>query len=34
MSSVDARSQVNKRLWDINTFRIYTNSTQAVQKTP
>ena len=34
MSSVDARSQVNKRLLDINTFRRYTNSTQAMQKIP
>lgn len=34
MSSVDARSQVNKRLLDINTFRRYTNSAQAMQKIP
>lgn len=34
MSSVDARSQVNKRLLDINTFRIYTNSARTMRKTP
>jgi len=34
MSSVDARSQVNKRLLDINTFRRYTNNAQAMRKTP
>jgi hypothetical protein len=34
MSSVDARSHVNKRLFYINTFRIYANSIQAIQKTP
>ena len=33
MSSVDSRSQVHKRLLDINTFRRYTNSIQAIQKT-
>jgi len=34
MSSVDARSHVNKQLLDINTFRSYTNNIQAMQKTP
>jgi hypothetical protein len=34
MFSVDTRSHENKQLLDINTFRIYANSIQAIQKTP
>jgi hypothetical protein len=33
MFSVDTRSHVNKQLVNINTFRIYTNSIQAIRKT-
>jgi len=33
MSSVDSRSQVNKRLMDINNFREHTNNIRAMQKT-
>ncbi len=34
MSSVDARSHVNKRFLSINIFRSYTNDIRAMQKTP
>jgi hypothetical protein len=32
MSSVDARSQVNKQLSGINAFRSHTNNIQVIQK--
>lgn len=31
MSSVDSRSQIHKRLFDIYNFRMYTNNILAVQ---